>query len=527
MSLNPLRLSIFSSRISAIADEMGEVLRRASFSANIKDRLDYSCALFDAQGKLLAQAAHIPVHLGSMAYAMRDLISAHDWVEGDTIVVNDPFNGGTHLPDVTLITPVFLGEGFLGFVVNRAHHADIGSEAPGSMPLSSSLQEEGIIIPPTLLASNGKILEQVFSELTQDLGENSRGDFIAQWSANLRGAKAFSNLVGHIGLEEFQQSAAELNQYAHELARSVFSDLPQGNYHFEDYLDDDGQNTKNILLKASVCIGKENIQVDFSGTSDEVPGNLNCPQSVTAAAVLYVFRCLLPKEAPACHGLFDYLSIFVPENTVLNASSPSAVAAGNVETSQRVVDLVIGALAKAVPELMPAASQGTMNNLAMGSNLAMENDLVMDGASQSGACADKWSYYETICGGTGAHAEGDGLDAVQSHMTNTLNTPIEVLETNFPLRLRCYQLRAGSKGLGQYSGGHGVIREYEFLQDTQVSLISERRAHSPWGAMGGNAAEPGANYLNNKVLGAKEQLSLVAGDRLRIETPGGGGWGDK
>ena len=320
MSLNPLRLSIFSSRISAIADEMGEVLRRASFSANIKDRLDYSCALFDAQGKLLAQAAHIPVHLGSMAYAMRDLISAHDWAEGDTIVVNDPFNGGTHLPDVTLITPVFLGEDFLGFVVNRAHHADIGSEAPGSMPLSSSLQEEGIIIPPTLLASNGKILEQVFSELTQDLGENSRGDFIAQWSANLRGAKAFSNLVGHIGLEEFQQSAAELNQYAHELARSVFSDLPQGNYHFEDYLDDDGQNTKNILLKASVCIGKENIQVDFSGTSDEVPGNLNCPQSVTAAAVLYVFRCLLPKEAPACHGLFDYLSIFVPENTLLNAS---------------------------------------------------------------------------------------------------------------------------------------------------------------------------------------------------------------
>lgn len=513
--LNPLRLSIFSSRISAIADEMGEVLRRASFSANIKDRLDYSCALFDAQGQLIAQAAHIPVHLGSMAYAMRDLINVHDWAQGDTLVVNDPFNGGTHLPDVTLITPVFLQESFLGFVVNRAHHADIGSEAPGSMPLSSSLQEEGIIIPPRLLATEGKIIEEVFGELTQDLGENSRGDFIAQWSANLKGAESFGNLVGQIGLQEFQQSTLELNHYARQLARSVFSKLPQGEYCFEDYLDDDGQGTQNILLKASINIEKEAISLDFSGTSDEVLGNLNCPQSVTAAAVLYVFRCLLPKEAPACHGLFDYVSIFVPENCLLNASNPSAVAAGNVETSQRVVDLVIGALAQAIPELMPAASQGTMNNLAMG------------GVVGSDIASEKWSYYETICGGSGGHSEGAGLDAVQSHMTNTLNTPIEVLEKNFPVRLQRYQLRAESEGLGQYSGGQGVIREYEFLQDTQVSLISERRLYAPWGAMGGKAAKSGANFLNNKTLGSKEQLSLSAGDRLRIETPGGGGWGDE
>ena len=515
---DPLRLGIFSSRVASIAEEMGEVLRRASFSANIKDRLDYSCALFDAKGRLVAQAAHIPVHLGSMAYAMSDLVKVRRWVEGDTLVVNDPFNGGTHLPDVTLISPVFLQDSFLGFVANRAHHADIGSAAPGSMPLSCKLEEEGIIIPPTLLATGGKIIETVFDELTSSLGENSRGDFVAQWSANRRGVARLNELVEGLGLANYLQSVEDLNTYARELAGLSFAKLPEGKYEFEDYLDDDGQGTEHIRLKASIDIQQGNLCVDFTGTQSEVQGNLNCPITVTAAAVLYVFRCLLPADAPACHGLFERVSIVAPKQSLVNASNPSAVAAGNVETSQRIVDLIIGALAKAVPELMPAASQGTMNNLAMGSNLTAGRK------GDADYCAP-WSYYETICGGTGAHNSCAGLDAVQSHMTNTLNTPIEVLEKDFPLRLRRYQLRPSSGGEGVTKGGLGVIREYEFLDNTQVSLITERRLQAPWGAQGGGSGLSGANYLNGKEMRGKCQLELEAGDRLRIESPGGGGFG--
>ena len=517
---DPLRLGIFSSRVASIAEEMGEVLRRASFSANIKDRLDYSCALFDPLGQLVAQAAHIPVHLGSMAFAMIDLVKVRNWAEGDTLVVNDPFNGGTHLPDVTLISPVFLGESFVGFVANRAHHADIGSAAPGSMPLSCSLEEEGIIIAPTLLAAKGEIIDDVFDELTRTLGENSRGDFVAQWSANRRGVERLAELAAGIGVPTYLQSIADLNAYAHELAGLVFAKLPEGKYEFEDYLDDDGQGTENIRLKASIDIHQGNIYVDFSGTHAEVKGNLNCPVTVTAAAVLYVFRCLLPTDAPACHGLFERVSIFAPEQSLVNASNPSAVAAGNVETSQRIVDLIIGALSKAVPELMPAASQGTMNNLAMGNNSSMEN-------SSASQYPGSWSYYETICGGAGAHSLGTGLHAVQSHMTNTLNTPIEVLEKDFPLRLRRYQLRTGSGGYGVNEGGLGVIREYEFLANTQVSLITERRSHRPWGAKGGSPGRSGANYLNDRQIPGKCQLELEAGDRLRVESPGGGGFGKR
>lgn len=508
-SSRALQLSIFSSRVAAVAEEMGAVLRRAAFSANIKDRLDYSCAMFDPQGHLIAQAAHIPVHLGSMAFAMIDLVGSRDWFEGDTLVVNDPFQGGTHLPDVTLISPVFLQDRLLGFVANRAHHADIGSEAPGSMPLSSSLLEEGIIIPPTLLAAKAKILPEIFAELTDGLGENSKGDFVAQWSANRRGIKRLQQLIQGAGIEDYLQLVEGLNSYASELAKAHFNRLPKGRYSFQDILDDDGQGTLDIPIKACIDISDSGIQVDFAGSSPQVPGNLNCPLTVTVAAVLYVFRCLLPSDAPACHGLFDGISVLAPENTLLNASYPAAVAAGNVETSQRIVDVVIGALAEALPELMPAASQGTMNNLAMG------------GESQG----QKWSYYETICGGGGAHPQGEGLDAIQSHMTNTLNTPIEVLESNFPLRLRSYRLRKNSGGHGLFSGGDGVIREYEFLAKTEVSLISERRTHAPWGLQGGTSGSAGANYLNGLAISGKQQLQVEVGDYLRIETPGGGAWG--
>lgn len=512
-----LQLSIFSSRVAAIAEEMGAVLRRAAFSANIKDRLDYSCAMFDPKGHLIAQAAHIPVHLGSMAFAMIGLVKSREWQPGDTLVVNDPFEGGTHLPDVTLISPVFVEHKrkhqLAGFVANRAHHADIGSEAPGSMPLSSSLLEEGLIISPTLMAADSKILSEVFAKLTEGLGENSKGDFVAQWSANRRGIERLQELIQSSGSDEYLRMVEDLNDYARELARTHFNRVPAGQYNFEDVLDDDGQGTQNILIKASIEISTAGIQVDFSGSSQQVAGNLNCPLTVTVAAVLYVFRCLLPSDAPACHGLFEGISVLAPEGSLLNAGYPAAVAAGNVETSQRIVDVVIGALAQALPELMPSASQGTMNNLAMG------------GVIGKGSEGNKWSYYETICGGSGAHPKGDGLDAIQSHMTNTLNTPIEVLESNFPLRLRSYRLRKNSGGEGQYHGGEGVIREYEFLESTQVSLISERREHQPWGLQGGSSGKAGANYLNGQAIAGKQQIEMKPGDRLRIETPGGGGWG--
>lgn len=508
-SSRALQLSIFSSRVAAIAEEMGAVLRRAAFSANIKDRLDYSCAMFNPDGHLIAQAAHIPVHLGSMAFAMTDLVSAREWQAGDTLVLNDPFKGGTHLPDVTLISPVFLQEQLLGFVANRAHHADIGSEAPGSMPLSSSLLQEGVVIPPTLMAAEEKILPEVFAELTQSLGENSKGDFVAQWSANRRGTERLRELILGYGANEYLSLVEDLNNYAAELARVHFGRLPNGRYSFQDLLDDDGQGTRDIPISVCIEISESSIQVDFSGSSAQVAGNLNCPLTVTVAAVLYVFRCLLPSDAPACHGLFEGISVFAPEKTVLNAVYPAAVAAGNVETSQRIVDTLIGALAQALPESMPAASQGTMNNLAMG------------GISQG----QQWSYYETICGGAGAHSLGEGLDAIQSHMTNTLNTPTEVLESNFPLRLISYRLRNNSGGDGRFVGGQGVIREYEFLEKTAVSLISERREHAPWGLNGGAAGLAGANYLNGLSVAGKQQLQMEIGDRLRIETPGGGGWG--
>lgn len=510
-SSRALQLGLFSSRVGAVAEEMGTVLKRAAFSANIKDRLDYSCALFDAQGNLIAQAAHIPVHLGSMAFAMVDLVGNRVWQEGDTLVLNDPFKGGTHLPDVTLVSPVFVEEVLLGFVANRAHHADIGSETPGSMPLSSSLLQEGVVIPPGLLAQKGKILEGVFDRLTRDLGENSKGDFIAQWSANRRGIERLGALILVTGVDEFVRLTRELNLYAADLANRHFRNLPEGCYRFQDCLDDDGQGSTDIALKVEVRVSEGRIEVDFNGTSDQVAGNINCPKSVTVAAVIYVFRCLLPQSAPACQGLFEGVSVLTRPGSLLDADYPAAVAAGNVETSQRVVDLVTGALSRALPDEIPAASQGTMNNLAMG-----------------GECdGRKWSYYETICGGTGAHKDGAGLNALQSHMTNTLNTPIEVLETEFPLRLRTYRLREGSGGEGVFPGGEGVIREYEFLHPTRLSLISERRRHAPWGLCGGSSGAMGANFLNGEPIAGKKQLQLVAGDRLRIETPGGGGWGDK
>jgi len=509
--LDPIELSIFSSRIAAVCDEMGAVLRRAAFSPNIKDRLDYSCAVFDPQGELCAQAAHIPVHLGSMAYAMRDLVEGFDWVPGNMLILNDPFLGGTHLPDVTLIAPVFVADRLIGFVANRAHHADIGAHSPGSMPLSRSLEEEGMVIAPGFLLIGGRVVEHLLSRITTGTTKpaQARGDFAAQISANQTGMLRLSELAAGFGVGSYLNSVNLLNEYAQRLAASSLAAIPDGAYEFEDVMDDDGQGQHALRIHLAMQVSGHQIRLDFSGTAAQVPGNINCPLAVAAAAVYYVFRCLMPEHIPACAGAFRSIQLHAPEGSLLNARRPAAVAAGNVETSSRVVDVVLGALAGALPERIPAASQGSMNNIAMGARGA----------------AGEWDYYETLGGGMGAGPVTPGLSAVQTHMTNTLNTPVEVLESAYPVRVRRYAIRRNTGGSGWHRGGDGLLREFEFLADTQVTLLTERREYAPWGLQGGAPGCQGENRLNGRLLPGKVSLQVKSGDRLTVATPGGGGWG--
>jgi len=507
---NSVELGLFSSRIAAICEEMGALLGRVAFSPNIRDRLDYSCALFSRQGHLLGQATHIPVHLGSMAYAMVDLVGSRVWQTGDMLILNDPYKGGTHLPDITLVAPVFAGGELTGFCANRAHHADIGSDAPGSMPVSRSLAEEGILIAPTLLMRNAEVdegfLQSILRKLTSP--DTSRGDFNAQIAANLLGVGRLRDLVEVYGPGEFRQQESSLQSWAQSLVFQSLAAIPNGQYQFEDYLDDDGHGQTDIPVKVTISVQDGDVQVDFSGTAARVEGNLNCPMPVTAAAVFYVFRCLLPGHTPACHGALQGVTITAPKGCLVNARSPAAVAAGNVETSSRIVDVVCGALAQALPEQFAAASQGTMNNLAMGRH------------GRQG-----WDYYETLAGGMGAAHESDGRSARHSHMTNTLNTPVEVLELNYPLRIEQYSIRWGSGGAGEYRGGDGVVRRYRFLEDAEVSLLTERRKHPPWGLGGGEPGLCGRNELDGRELPGKVLFDAVAGQTLTILTPGGGGYG--
>ncbi|SDX15959.1 hydantoinase B/oxoprolinase family protein [Thiocapsa roseopersicina] len=508
--MNAVELGLFASRLESVCEEMGVVLRQAAFSTNIRDRLDFSCAVFDRDGNLCAQAAHIPVHLGSMAYAMGDIVGALDWADGDMVVLNDPFLGGTHLPDVTLVAPLFAEGRLVAFVANRAHHADIGASAPGSMPVSRTLDEEGLIIPPCRLVAQGEIDQP---RLARILGatrnpDDARGDFFAQIGANRAGLTRLRGLIDGLGVSAYVSAIRALDDYAERLARTALGTIPPGRYSFEDLMDDDGQGTEAIPIRVSLDVTPERIHVDFAGTAGQVAGNINCPLSVAAAAVVYVFRCLMPPQTPACAGTFRSIDLSAPLGCLLNAQRPAAVAAGNVETSSRVVDVVLGALARAIPDRIPAASQGSMNNLALGS-------------TETGAA---WDYYETIGGGMGAGATGGGWSGVQTHMTNTLNTPIEVLEARYPLRVSRYALRSESGGQGVRAGGEGLIRELTFLAPAEVTLLTERRRIAPWGIAGGGPARSGRNRLNGEELQPKVSLHVERGDRLAVETPGGG-WG--
>lgn len=511
MKMNPIELSLFSSRIAAVCDEMGAILQRAALSSNIKDRLDFSCAVFDSHGMLCAQAAHIPVHLGSMAYAMKDIVGSLEWRSGDMVIVNDPYLGGTHLPDVTLIAPLFVQDVLAGYVANRAHHADIGAQTPGSMPISRYLEEEGVVIPPSYLARAGKVDEGLLNSILSHIANPShgRGDFTAQINANHIGKRRLEELIADMGIEEYIRGLNAVNNYAERLAESSLRRIADGSYTFSDVMDDDGLGHNDIKIVAAVHVSGGKVNVDFAGTAAQVAGNINCPLSVAAASVYYVFRCLMPDYLPDCAGSFRPITISAPSGCLLNARRPAAVAAGNVETSTRVVDVMMGALAQAIPEMIPAASQGSMNNIAMGSRVSSR----------------PWDYYETLGGGMGAGPHGGGLSAVQTHMTNTRNTPIESLEMQFPLRIRRYAVRRGSGGEGRYRGGDGLVREFEFLEETDVTLLTERRRHPPWGLQGGEGGAEGKNCLMDNQLTGKLSLHVNAGQRLVIYTPGGGGWG--
>ncbi len=519
---NVVELNLFSSRVRSVCDQMGMILKRTAVSTNIKDRLDYSCAVFDEQGGLIAQAAHIPVHLGSMTYAMQGLVGRFQWQPEDCLIVNNPYMGGTHLPDVTLISPLFVDGLLAAFVASRAHHASIGAEQPGSMPVSGSIDEEGLLLGPDFLLRKGRLQSAMIEQLGALVDKpalnleawashSGLADFFAQISANRKGLETLGQLIVGLGPGRFQALVNQLNDYGTRLAQAVLGAIQDGCYSFEDWMDDDGLGGDPLAIKLDLTVKGAVLEFDFSGTAGPSPGNLNCPASVTAAAVLYVVRGLLPEHAPTCRGVFESIRLRIPPACLLDAQWPSAVAAGNVETSMRIVDVVLGALAQALPKRIPAAAQGTMNNLAMGVRTS--------GPEQN------WDYYETIAGGLGAHAGGDGLSAVQAHMTNTLNTPVESLELHYPLRLIRYAVRRNSGGRGCYRGGDGVIREFEFTAPASISLLTERRGRRPWGLAGGQPGQPGENRLNGELLPGKTNRRVRSGDRLTIMTPGGGGFG--
>ena len=510
MAIDSIQLSLFSHKINALCEEMGAQLQRAAFSPNIRDRLDYSCAMFDCEGRLCAQAAHIPVHLGSMAFAMESVVSAFDWQQGDLVIFNNPFLGGTHLPDVTLVTPVFINKQCIGFVANRAHHADIGADEPGSMPLSTKLEQEGIILSPQYVGRGNKIDDSLFDQLFCSVQQRATmyADLSAQVAANLHGVGRLQALVQPLGEQHYQELIDQLFDYAESMATKRLCEIPNGEYAQQDVMDDDGYGHLDIPICVQLRVHNGKVNVEFKGTASQVAGNINCPKAVTAAAVYYVFRCLIGDDVPSCMGSFRPISINTEVGSLVDAQFPAAVAAGNVETSSRIVDVLFAALAKACPDTIPACSQGTMNNIAMGSQ-----------AEQS------WSYYETIGGGAGATVQVSGMEAVQTHMTNTQNTPIEVLEMAYPLRVTRYAIRRGSGGSGKYKGGDGIVREFEFLRGANVTILSERRRHAPSGLHGGTSGQRGMNFLNDKSIAGKVSLKVQSGDRVRIETPGGGGYG--
>jgi N-methylhydantoinase B len=522
---NPIRLEVYKHFFSAIAEEMGAILHKASFSPNIKERRDYSCAIFDARGSMIAQAAHIPVHLGSMPLSVQSAISkfgqhGEHLMPGDTIILNDPFLGGTHLPDITLVTPVFMDDDIskpVAFVASRAHHADIGGITPGSMPIAREIYQEGLIIPPVKLVSEGKLNQDILNLILANVRtpEERNGDLNAQIGANLRGVNRLAELMHRYGLNEVSHYMQELLLYTERMTRRLLYDLPDGRFSFIDHLDNNGITSEEIILMVTITIQADTATVDFTGSAQQQEGSVNAVYAITMSAVNYVFRSLIGLDVPNNSGCLIPIRIIAPLGSVVNAIHPAPVAGGNVETSQRIVDILLGALAQACPERIPAASQGTMNNVSIGGWDPERNRF--------------FTYYETIGGGMGASPSSDGVSAIHSHMTNTLNTPIEALEYTYPLQVIRYCIREHSGGKGRYNGGDGIIREIKLLTNAQVTLLTERRSTQPYGLSGGSPGQRGENKLTHgsdvTILPGKGSFHFSQGDILSISTPGGGGYG--
>jgi len=498
--MDPVTLQVMIGGLHAACEEMGAALIRSAYSANIKERHDCSTALFDAAGELVMQAEHIPVHLGSMPDAVAAVLEL-DQEPGRDWILNDPFRGGTHLPDITLISPVFASGRLLGFAACRAHHADVGGSTPGSMPAdSTSIEEEGVIVPPTVAAP--ETLRELASRMR--FPHQRLADLRAQAAANRIGALRLAELRERHGGEALRAGMAEILAYAERRTRAALAELPDGVFQAEDVLEDDaGGGTRDVRMRVAATIRGDSLTLDFSGSDDQVAGNLNCPLSVTRSAAFYAVRMLTDPDAPPSAGAYRPIEVIAPSGCVLNARYPAAVVAGNVETSSRVADLVISALAEAIP--VPAQGQGTMNNLTL--------------------AGEGFTYYETLGGGQGACPNADGPSAIHVAMSNTLNTPVEALESEFPLRVRELSLRRGSGGDGQRHGGDGLVREIEALAPMSYSLIAERRRRSPQGRDGGADGEPGRDLRNGKPVSSKSRGDLAPGDTIRIETPGGGGHG--
>ncbi|MBZ5706098.1 MAG: hydantoinase B/oxoprolinase family protein [Acidobacteriia bacterium] len=538
---DPIELEIFKNIYHSIAEEMGAALRRTAFSPNIKERRDYSCALFDAQGEVIAMGDHMPVHLGSMPMSVRAAIDRFELQQGDMVMLNDPFCGGTHLPDITLVAPFYFSRKSRRpdfYVASRAHHADVGGSYPGSMGLCREIYQEGVRIPPVKIMRAGEIERDLLALLLTNVRtpHEREGDLGAQIAACHTGAERLREICRSYGLARATRAARELLEYSEEMMRAFLERVPRGTYRAEDFLDNDGISERPVKIVAAITFARNvrrrisdrarsdrrpvstrpMVTVDFSGSDPQVEGSVNAVEAITYSACFYVFRCLLAEDVPATSGLMRPIRVIAPEGTVVNARPPAAVAGGNVETSQRIVDVLLRALAQAIPARIPAAASGTMNNLTIGG---------IDPRTH-----EPFAYYETVAGGMGARPTMPGVSGVHTHMTNSLNTPAEALEYAYPLRVRRYSLRPHSGGQGKYRGGDGIVREVEVLADAEVTLLAERRTRGPYGLSGGKDGAPGKAIVirengSSQELPGKFNVRLRKGERIRIETPGGGGFG--
>jgi N-methylhydantoinase B len=520
-SLDPAEIAVIAHALHSVAVEMGAALRRTAFSPNIKERRDYSSAIFSASGALIAMGDDMPVHLGSMPMSVAAVLAALRLEPGDVAILNDPYRGGTHLPDITMVAPVFLpGRNRPAFyVANRAHHADVGGMYPGSMGPCREIAQEGIRIPPVKLMHGGKVDTQLLATILANVRtpREREGDLTAQLGACRIGATRMLELVERFGHPHLLQGVNAMLSGSERLMQSVLASLPAGEWTAEDFLDDDGVIPGPIAIRVKVTTDpkRRRAVVDFAGTDPQVPGSINAVYAITWSAVFYVFRCLLPPGAIATAGLMRPVKVLAPESSIVNARPPAAVAGGNVETSQRIVDTLLRALAPALPDRIPAASSGTMNNLTIGG---------ID--PRSGL---PYTYYETIAGGHGASPQSAGASGHHAHMTNSLNTPVEALEYAYPFRMIRYAIRPNSGGAGKHRGGDGLIREIELLGDAQVTLLADRRTTEPWGLDGGDSGAKGSTSITangeQHSLPGKCTRELPAGTRIRIESPGGGGCG--